>query len=311
MTDVRDRVSLVTGGASGIGRSLALEFARRGAVVVVWDIDEERLAGVVNELRRAGNGKAFGYPCDVTDPATVTRTAAQVRQEVGDVTVLVNNAGVVSGANFLDIPEAMIRHTFDVNVLALFWVTRAFLPAMIEAGRGHIVTIASAAGLVGVARQTDYSASKHAAVGFDESLRAELRRLAPHVVTTAVCPYYVDTEMFRGVQTRVPFLLPILRTEDVAMRIADAVAHDRRVLVLPPIVRLLPVLRALPTRAFDWVMDLFGVNASMDHFAGKSRAAQIEDGAPAPIVPATGDNRSPKTPERPGSGALEGEERDG
>src|SRR5579875_1960303 len=163
----------------------------------------------------------------------------------------------------------MIRHTFDVNVLALFWVTRAFLPAMIEAGRGHIVTIASAAGLVGVARQTDYSASKHAAVGFDESLRAELRQSAPRVRTTVVCPYYVDTGMFEGVRTRVPLLLPILKQEDVAVRIADAIAKDREILVLPPIVRLIPALRLLPPAAFDWIMDLFGVNVSMDHFVGR------------------------------------------
>lgn len=269
VTDVRDRVVLVTGGASGIGRALALEVARRGAVPVIWDRDEEQLGAAVSELQRLRGGKAYGYPCDVRDATAVYRTANQVREEVGDVEVLVNNAGVVSGERLLDIPDDMIRRTFDVNVLALFWVTKAFLPAMVESGHGHVVTVASAAGLVGVARQTDYSASKHAAVGFDESLRVELHRSAPKVVTTVVCPYYIDTGMFRGVRTRVPFLLPILRTGDVAVRIADAIARDRRMLVLPPIVRLLPVLRALPPTVFDRLMDLFGVNVSMDRFVGR------------------------------------------
>jgi all-trans-retinol dehydrogenase (NAD+) len=269
MTDVRGRVALVTGGASGIGRSLALELARRGAVPVVWDVDEERLSATTEELGRLSSRRARGYTCDVRDPDAVRSMAQRVHDEVGDPAILVNNAGVVSGAGLLDLPDEAIRRTFEVNVLGLFWVTKAFLPAMIDAGRGHVVTMASAAGLVGVARQTDYSASKHAAVGFDESLRAELRRSAPRVRTTVVCPYYVDTGMFEGVRTRVPLLLPILRQEDVAVRIADAIAKDREILVLPPIVRLVPALRLLPPAAFDWVMDLFGVNVSMDHFVGR------------------------------------------
>ena len=269
MTDVRGRIALVTGAGSGIGRLLALELARRGAIPVAWDVDEERLAATVGELERLSNGQARGYACDVRDADAVGATAERVRREVGDPMILVNNAGVVSGARLLDLSEDAIRRTFDVNVLALFWVTRAFLPAMVEANRGHVVTVASAAGLVGVARQTDYSASKHAAVGFDESLRVELHRIAPRVQTTVVCPYYIDTGMFEGVRTRVPFLLPILKQEDVARRVADAIARDRRVLVLPPIVRLIPVLRVLPPNVFDRVMDLFGVNVSMEHFVGR------------------------------------------
>lgn len=269
MTDVRGRIALVTGGASGIGRLLALELARRGATPVVWDVDEGGLADAVAELGRLSSGKARGYSCDVRDPDAVRSSADEVRRDVGDPMVVVNNAGVVSGARLVDLSEEAVRRTFEVNVLGLFWVTKAFLPAMIEANAGHVVTVASAAGLVGVARQTDYSASKHAAVGFDESLRVELHKSAPRVRTTVVCPYYVDTGMFEGVRTRVPFLLPILKQGDVAERIADAIARDRRVLVLPPMVRLLPVLRVLPPTVFDRVMDLFGVNVSMEHFVGR------------------------------------------
>jgi all-trans-retinol dehydrogenase (NAD+) len=268
MTDVHGRIALVTGGAAGIGRLLALELAMRGALPVIWDLDEARVVETTAELDRVSGGKAHGYVCDVRDPEAVAATAASVRRDVGDPQVLVNNAGVVSGARLLEIPNEKIRRTFDVNVLALFWVTKAFLPAMLAADRGHVVTVASAAGLVGVARQTDYSASKHAAVGFDESLRVELHQIAPHVVTTVVCPYYIDTGMFEGVRTRIPFLLPILRPAPVAAKIADAIEADRRMLVLPPIVRLLPLLHVLPPAVFDRMMDLFGVNTSMEHFVG-------------------------------------------
>lgn len=272
MTQIGGRITLVTGGASGIGRLLALELARRGAVPVVWDVDEDRLSASLADLERVSSGRARGYRCDVRDRDDVAVAAKRVRDEVGDPMIVVNNAGVVSGARFLDLSDDVIRRTFDVNALALFWVTKEFLPAMVDANRGHVVTVASAAGLVGVARQTDYSASKHAAMGFDESLRVELHRIAPRVKTTVVCPYYVDTGMFEGVRTRVPLLLPILKQEQVALRIADAIATDRRVLVLPPIVRLIPVLRMLPPSVFDRIMDLFGVNVSMDHFVGHREA---------------------------------------
>ena len=268
MTVLQGRIALITGAGAGIGRLLASELASRGAKPVLWDLDEARLAASLDELRGVAGASSRGYVCDVSNRDAVYRTAERVRSEVGDPEVVVNNAGVVSGAHLLDIPDEQIRRVFEVNALALYWVTKAFLPAMVRHNRGHIVTLASAAGLVGVARQTDYSASKHAAVGFDESLRAELREISPGVMTTLVCPYYVDTGMFEGVRTRIPFLLPILRQRDVVHKIANAIERDRRLLVLPPAVHLLPVLRIFPPRVFDWVMDVLGVNTSMEHFKG-------------------------------------------
>lgn len=164
---------LITGAGSGIGRLMALGAARRGARVVVWDLALERGRKVAGEIRSAG-GQADAFIVDVSDPDAVRAVAGETLAAVGAVDVVVNNAGVVSGRRLLDASEEAITRTFGVNVLALFWVTKAFLPGMIERRRGTVVTIASAAGLVGVAKQTDYSASKHAAVGFDESLRAEL-----------------------------------------------------------------------------------------------------------------------------------------
>jgi all-trans-retinol dehydrogenase (NAD+) len=273
MTDLQGRIALITGAGAGIGRLLAAELASRGARPVLWDLEEAKLVGALTEVQDVAGGLARSYVCDVSDRESVYRMAERVRTDVGDPEVLINNAGVVSGARLLDSSDERIRRTFEVNTLALYWVTKAFLPAMVRRNEGHLVTMASAAGLVGVARQTDYSASKHAAVGFDESLHAELREVAPGIKTTVVCPYYIDTGMFEGVHTRVPWLLPILRQRDVVRKVADAIERDRRVLVLPPAVRLLPVLRILPPKAFDWVMDLFGINASMDHFQGHEGSA--------------------------------------
>lgn len=256
---------LITGAGSGIGRRMAVAAASRGADVIIWDRDGDAAERVRNEIADAG-GSASAAVVDVTDSTAVAAEAVAA----GPVDVLVNNAGVVTGKRLLEASESQIRRTFEVNALALYWTTRAFLPGMLDRGRGKVVTIASAAGLIGVARQTDYSASKWAAIGFTESLRAELRADRAPVTTLVVAPYYIDTGMFEGVKTRWPLLLPILQERDVARRIVEAIERDRRQLVLPPLVRAMPALRILPVAAFDFVADLVGVNATMDEFTGRS-----------------------------------------
>ena len=257
---------LITGGGSGLGRRMALGAARRGSRVVIWDVDAKAGAAVRDEIRAAG-GSAEAQAVDVTDRKAVVAAAAAA----GPIDVVVNNAGVVSGKPLLDATDEAIERTMNVNVMALYWVTRAFLGGMASRRHGTLVTVASAAALVGVARQTDYSASKFAAFGFNESLRAEVRAARLGVNTLVVCPYYIDTGMFDGVQTRWPRLLPILQEEDVAAKVLDAIESGRRKLVLPPLVNLLPVLRILPVGLFDRLMDVLGVNQTMDHFTGRSK----------------------------------------
>jgi all-trans-retinol dehydrogenase (NAD+) len=260
-TALQGSTVLVTGGGSGIGRLMAIGAARRSARVVIWDRDGGRAEQVRDEI----GDQATAFTVDVTDKQAVRATA----DATGPIDVLVNNAGVVSGQRLLDATEEGIERTFAVNVLALFWVTRAFLPGMVERDRGSVVTIASAAGLIGVAQQTDYSSSKHAAIGFDESLRAELRTMHSHVKTMVVCPYYIDTGMFAGVRTRVPWLLPILKEQRVADTVLAGIEKGRRRVVLPPLVGLVPALRILPVPVFDAAADLLGVNQSMAHFTGR------------------------------------------
>lgn len=253
------RTVLITGAGSGIGRQMALQSAQRGASVVAWDIDGD----AARRIAEMTNGR--WAQVDVTDPEAVANAAEGI-----DVDVLINNAGVVTGRYLLDATPEQIRRTFEVNTLASFWTTRAFLPGMQERDRGTVVTIASAAGLVGVAKQTDYSASKWGTIGFTESLRAELRSLESSVRTLVVAPFYIDTGMFAGVQTRFPLLLPILQPVKVATKVLNAVEAGRQQLVLPPMVRLIPPLRVLPPAAFDLVLDLFGINHTMDNFTGRT-----------------------------------------
>ena len=269
MTDFPGQTVLITGAASGLGKLLARGAAAAHASVVLWDINGAGAEALAGELRAAGAPWVDASVVDVSDRAAVYAAAEALLARQRPVDILVNNAGIVTGRPLLDIPDERIQATFAVNTLALYWTTKAFLPEMIRRRRGHIVTIASAAGLIGVARQSDYSASKHAAVGFDESLRSELRRSAPFVKTTVVCPYYIDTGMFRGVKSRFPRLLPILQEQKVADRVLRAIRHDERRVLMPPLVRLLPAMRLLPAPLFDRVADLFGLNAGMDGFTGR------------------------------------------
>ena len=151
MTDVCDKVVLVTGGARGIGRLMASKLAGLGASVVIWDIDARRLTEVADNLRASAHCKVSSYLCDVADPSQVYDVADQVKEEVGAVEILIHNAGVVSGKMFHKCSDDQIRRTIEVNTMSVFWTTRAFLPEMIQRGQGHLVTVASAAALVGTA----------------------------------------------------------------------------------------------------------------------------------------------------------------
>lgn len=265
---------VITGAGSGIGRLMALRIVEEGGRVAIWDINGEA-ARTTADMANAQMGadpsdpKAIAFTVDVTDNAAVQQAAADTIDALGRVNVLINNAGVVSGAPFEDLTEQQIRRTFAVNVLSLFWTTKAFMPALKKQQRAAIVTVASAAGIVAVARQTDYAASKFAAVGFTSSLRSELKKAGSHIRTLTVCPYYIDTGMFEGVTTKFPLLLPILKEQAVADRIVEAVAKGRERLIMPPFAAVAGFVAALPPKIADPIYGIFGLNEGMDHFTGR------------------------------------------
>ncbi|GMO25086.1 MAG: SDR family NAD(P)-dependent oxidoreductase [Termitinemataceae bacterium] len=268
MKNVKDNVVLVTGGASGIGRLMSLDFAQRGAKVVVWDINADTLKSFEDE----GREKGFfikGMVCDVTDREAVYRQAKVLEDEVGPLDILINNAGIVSGSKFLDTPDEKIEKTMAVNVLSLFWTGKAFLPSMIKRNSGHIVTISSAVAIVAIAGLADYSASKAAAFSYNEALRFELRRLKSKVRTTVICPSFIDTGMFAGVKIRFEFLVPIYKATFMAKQIVKAVLKNKKRLVLPAFMYMVYLCRIFPVGFFDAVTDFLGMNKAMDKFTGR------------------------------------------
>lgn len=280
MTELRESTVLITGAASGIGRRMALLAAERGANVVAWDLDGTGL----DKLAADAGGVVTTHVVDVTDPDAVRRAAVAA----GPVDVLVNNAGVVAGRRLLDLTDRQIERVMAVNALAPFWCTRAVLPGMVDRGRGHVVTIASMAATMGVPKLVDYAASKHAAYGFAESLRVELAGVAPEVRTTVVLPFYINTGMFAGASTRIPWLVPILEEAEVAERIIRAVERNEDRVMLPPIGRVAFVGQLLPPSWFDKLASVLGIHVSMEDFHG--RALPAEDTAPP---------EPPESPARP------------
>lgn len=263
---------LVTGAGSGIGRLLSLRFAQRGARLVLWDIDRAGNEETARLIREAG-GKAWPYVCNVGDSKTVNETAARVRDEVGRVDIVVNNAGVVSGKRLLDLPDEMIARTFQINTLAHYWVVKAFLPDMMSANHGHIVSIASLAGLGGVCRLTDYCGSKFAAVGFQEALAMEMATEGyTGIRFTTVCPFFINTGMFAGVE---PGVFGFLQPEYVADETIEAVLRDKPLLIMPRAFYTLVALKTiLPVNSIVALSRGLGGFEVMDKFIGRGIAAK-------------------------------------
>ncbi len=183
------RVALVTGAAGGLGRALAGRLARDGARVGLLDIDGEGVAALADDLRRGG-ATAVGVSCDITDAAAVAAAMAHLEEQLGDVELLVNNAGLALRASFADTDPATYRKVMDVNFFGALHCTKAALPGL-RRRRGQIVVISSVAGLAPTLGRTGYAASKYALRGLFDTLRAELR--PDGVGVLMVYPVFIDT----------------------------------------------------------------------------------------------------------------------
>ncbi|XP_052868816.1 short-chain dehydrogenase/reductase family 16C member 6 [Anopheles cruzii] len=239
--DLNGEIALVTGGGGGLGRLLALRLIKLGAKVILWDINQEALDESVKLIQSLG-GLCKGYKVDISNKNEVYNYAKVLQEDIGDVTLLFNNAGVVSGRALLDTPDHLIERSFNVNVIAHFWTTKAFLPAMLKHDHGHIITIASLAGHVGISKLVDYCSSKFAAVGFDEALRLELEHLgAQGVFTTVICPYFIQsTGMFDDVNSR---WVPTLDSNEVADKIIEGVQRNDKYVIIPGYLRLMLAIK--------------------------------------------------------------------
>jgi meso-butanediol dehydrogenase / (S,S)-butanediol dehydrogenase / diacetyl reductase len=192
MRELTDRVALVTGAGSGIGRAVACELARSGARVVVSDLSAQGAADTAHEILQLG-GRAIARRLDVTNESEVIATVTDVSTSVGDISVLINCAGVSTMARFVDLTEEDWDRNMDVNAKGVFLVTREVVRSMVSHRDGCVVSIASAAGKEGTPFLAHYSASKWAVLGLTQSVAREVAAFGVRV--NAVCPGCVRTPM--------------------------------------------------------------------------------------------------------------------
>lgn len=270
---------LITGGASGIGRIMGRICLEKGASnLIVWDINQANIDKTEAELSdvkpaEAGvsKGQIHSYIVNVSDPQAIKSAYEKVKSEVGEVDILVNCAGIVRGNNTFDKQTVQdIDLTMDINANAPMYVALAVLPDMLRRDRGHICNIASAAGMLGVPKLSVYCASKWAVIGWTESMRVELKQAHSHVRVTSVAPYFINTGMFDGVNSKV---FPILDPEKTAAKIIRAVEVGKSFRGIPFAYHFIRIWQGLlPNFLFDFIFGkIFGVYSVMDHFTGRRK----------------------------------------
>lgn len=266
---------LITGGASGIGRIMGRIALEKGARnLVVWDINAQNIASTIAELGKNGNVK--GYLTDVSDNDAVETSYRKTIEECGEIDILINCAGIVTSNKTFDrqTPEEIIR-TIGINTIAPMLVARVMLPDMIRRDKGHICTIASAAGMLSNPRMSVYAASKWGAIGWSDSVRIELGNMKSGVHVTTVAPYYISTGMFDGVKSRI---IPILKPEAVAKKVIKAIERNTDFKGIPFTFRFIRFFQGLlPVSWFDVIFgEWFGVYHTMDNFTGRKGAAEAK-----------------------------------
>ncbi len=227
--DLKDKVAIITGAASGIGHATARAMTRLGARVALVDVNESGTAAAAEELG------TLGLACDVADEAAVNNMVEQVQQRLGPVDILFNNAGIATGGDPLTTPVEVWQTQWEVNVMAHVYAVRAVLPGMLERESGYLLHTASMAGILTTHGNLTYAATKHAVVGIaewlsityhDKGIRVSL--LAPLGVRT---PMLGDTSSAFASQTAGPIKEP----DEVAQQVVDAMAEERFLILTDPI----------------------------------------------------------------------------
>jgi NAD(P)-dependent dehydrogenase (short-subunit alcohol dehydrogenase family) len=264
MTDLTGKTALVTGAASGIGRATALAFARRGAGLVICDVNEKGLDQVADQIRGFGR-EALARRVDVADREQMKDFAAAVHERVEAVDILMNNAGVGLAAGLLDTTLDDWEWILGINLWGVIHGCHFFLPAMVRRGRGgHVINVSSSAGFTPSEMILAYCATKFAVLGLSESLQAELE---PHGIgVTAVCPGIIYTGIVESARARGAQASEVARQQSVDMfrrrnytpeRVAEnivkAVQRNRVVAPIAPEAWLMYYLKRFAPGLLAWL----------------------------------------------------------
>lgn len=256
MTPFADQVAVVTGGASGIGRSLATQLVAAGARVVIADAN----GPLADEVAAALGPRVRAESVDVTDPSAVRRLVEDTCAREGGIDVLFNNAGIAVFADARDTSLDDWNRQIDVNLRGVIHGIDAAYPLMVRRGRGHIVNTASAAGLLPIPANIAYVATKHAVVGLSLTLRAEARHFGVRV--SVVCPGVIDTPIVQSAKIVGPAretvladpLLRLRSPDKLATAILRGVRRNRAIIPFTAEVRLLWALHRLSPRITEAIL---------------------------------------------------------
>ena len=200
MKRLQNKIAIITGGASGIGKAASFKFAKEGATVIIWDVNKEKCVETLAEL------KSKGYICDAhvldtTDADETEKIAKKIASTYGRIDILINNAGITRDATFKKMTSNEWQQVLDVNLTGVFNCTKAISPYMIENNYGRIVNTSSVVGLYGNFGQTNYATSKAGLIGFTKSLAKELGKY--NITVNAVAPGFIETNMVKTIPDKV------------------------------------------------------------------------------------------------------------
>jgi all-trans-retinol dehydrogenase (NAD+) len=259
---------LITGGAQGMGKQWASKFLDDGAEVILWDLNEENLKRTKEEFEKKYSKKIEINVIDINDREKIYKTRDELVKNSDWVDVLVNNAGIVKGGEFLTCNDNDHARIIQTNLISMMWMIKAFLPGMLEKKEAHIINVSSAAGLAGIPFMASYSASKWGVIGLTESIKLELIEIGhKNIKFTLLCPGYINTGMFNGVKD--PLFLKILDPVKLIDKAYKKFKKNKYMVMEPFFVKLVPLLRGVvPNSIFHFFSKLLGISGSMKNWKG-------------------------------------------
>ena len=266
MTQLKNKTILITGGASGIGKIMSRLSLDRDAKVIIWDINKVNIEKTISEFDNLGD--ITSYIVDVSNLVQMQETAKKIKDEHGNIDILINNAGIVVGKYFHEHTAEEIEKTMMINANAPMHITNNFISKMIEQNSGHICNIASSASLLANPKMSVYAASKWSVFAWSDSLRIEMKQLNKDIKVTTILPYYINTGMFDGVKSRIP----ILDAEKTALTIINAIEENKKIITIPWWIYRFTRFgqTVMSVNFFDWFAGtLMGIYKTMDDFKGR------------------------------------------
>jgi len=283
--DLRGKKAIVTGGAMGFGFATCKRLLQEGCDITIWDMNEAAMAEARDELERMRKGKVFTHTCEVSDRSRVFELAEQAKKDMGQVDILINNAGFFRPGKFCEVPLDYSVRQIEVNVLALYYSTYALLPDMLSRDCGHVVNVASAASWYGGPGWVGYCTSKAAIHGFSDVLRIEIKgsgKKGVHV--TSVHPGLAAKGMFEGVNfsRAMKLLWPPMEDHDVVAEgiVEDGLKRGKSVVCRPKSIYLMWVFRGLvPNSLWDWLVLGMGGADLLTGYKGRPGLAHTDPNA--------------------------------